>query len=165
MDVIDFLLNHDYWATEQLLQASNGLTDAQLDQEFDIGHRTLRETFGHMIFNISFWNALLTGQPDEEGYSADIQPDDRSLAALTDYHKRVHAAFAETARRLRDEGRLGETFADHYNVRKSFGGTIVMLVGHNTEHRTEVLHILQRLGVPDLPEVDAGAWDYLLHNT
>jgi hypothetical protein len=31
------------------------LTDAQLDQEFDIGHRTLRQTFDHMILNVDFW--------------------------------------------------------------------------------------------------------------
>lgn len=33
------------------------------------------------------------------------------------------------------------------------------------EHRTEVLHILDRLSVPDLPEVDHGVWHYLLHNS
>lgn len=166
MDLLDLLLDHDGWATRRLLDASGGLTDAQLDQEFDIGHRTLRATFGHMIFNVPFWSAFLEGgQPADGGYSADAQPDDRSLAALIDHHERSYAAFATVARRLRDEGRLDETFVDHYAVPKSFGGTILMVVGHNTEHRTEALHILERLGVPDLPEVDLGVWDYLLRNT
>jgi hypothetical protein len=86
------------------------------------------------------------------------------LAELVGEHARGYAAFAEAARRLRDEGRLGETFVDHYEVRHSFGGTILMVIEHNAEHRTEVLHMLQRLGVPNLPEVDLGVWDYLLHN-
>ena len=165
MDLLDLLLDHDHWATRRLLEVSGGLTDAQLDQEFDIGHRTLRATFGHMIFNVPFWTAFLAGQPADGGYSADAQPDDRSLAALIDHHERSYAAFASLARRLRDERRLGDTFVDHYAVRKSFGGTILMVVEHNTEHRSEALHILERLGVPDLPEVDLGVWDYLLHNT
>jgi hypothetical protein len=65
---------------------------------------------------------------------------------------------------MRDEQRLAETFVDHYGVRKSFGGTILMVIEHNVEHRSEAAHILARLGVPDVPEVDLGVWDYLLHN-
>jgi len=165
MDLLDLLLDHDHWATGRLLEVSGGLTEAQLDQEFDIGQRTLRATFGHMIFNVQFWTAFLEGgQPADGGYSADAQPEDRSLAALVDWHGRGHAAFAGAARRLRDEGRLGDTYADHYAVRKSFGGTILTVVEHNEGHRTEVLHILERLGVPDVPEVDLGVWDYMLHN-
>jgi uncharacterized damage-inducible protein DinB len=165
MDPLDLLLDHDHWATRRLLDASGGLTDAQLDREFDIGHRTLRDTFGHMIFNVPFWTALLAGQPAEAGYSADAQPDDHSLAALVDHHERSYAAFAGVARRLRDEQRLGDTFVDHYAVLKSCGGTILMVVEHNEGHRTEILHILQRLGVPDLPEVDLGVWEYPRLNT
>ena len=164
MDLLDLLLDHDHWATARLLEASGGLTDAQLDQPFDIGHQTLRETFGHMLFNVPFWTAFLAGQPAAGEYSADAQPDDRSLASLSDQHERSYAAFATVSRRLRDEGRLGETYVDHYAVRKSFGGTILMVVEHNEGHRTEMLHILERLGVPDPPEVDLGVWEYMLLN-
>ena len=75
------------------------------------------------------------------------------------------SAHTQRSPALRDEQRLHDTFVDHYAVRKSFGGTILMLVEHNTEHRGEALHIRERLGVPDLPKVDLGVWDYLLHNT
>ncbi|HEY7036700.1 MAG TPA: hypothetical protein VH482_35560 [Thermomicrobiales bacterium] len=40
------------------------------------------------------------------------------------------------------------------------GGAILHVPFYNTEHRTEALHILARLGVPDLPEVDHGLWDF-----
>ena len=158
MDLLDRLLEHDRWATDQLLDLSRGLTDAQLDQEFDIGHRTLRATLEHMIFNVGFWTALMTGQP------VDAQRDDSSLAALSERHERSYATFAALARRFRDEQRLDDTFVDHYAARKSFGGTILHVVLHNAEHRTEALHILDRLRVPDLPEVDLGLWDYQMHN-
>jgi uncharacterized damage-inducible protein DinB len=165
MDLLDLLLDHDHWATRRLLDVSGSLTDAQLDREFDIGHRTLRATFGHMIFNVPFWTAFLAGQPAHEGYSADTQPDDRSPAALIDHHERSYAAFAGAARRLRDEQRLEESFVDHHGVRKSFGGTVLMVVEHNAEHRTEALHILARLGLPDVPEIDLGVSNYMVLNT
>ena len=159
MDLLDRLLEHDHWATAQLLDRSRNLTDAQLDQQFDIGHRTLRETFEHLIVNIAFWTSLMTGQPVDE------QRVDRSLAALIDRHQRFYATFATLARQFRDEQRLNDTFIDHYDARKSFGGTILHVVLHNAEHRTEALHILERLEVPDLPEVDHGLWDYELLNS
>lgn len=165
MDLLDLVLDHDYWATRTLLDASGGLTDSQLDQEFDIGHLTLRATFAHMIFNIPVWTAVLAASPTDVGYSADSQPASRSIPELTAHHEQAYAAFAGAARRLRDDRRLAETFVDHYEVRKSFGGTILMVIQHDVEHRTEAVHILQRLGVPDLPEVDLGVWDYLIHNT
>lgn len=164
MDLLDLMLDHDSWATTQLLEVSDGMPDAQLDQPFDIGHQTLRETFAHMIFNLPYWTAFLEGRPGEDGYSTDSQPDDRSLAALRAHHERAHAEFARVARRLRDEQRLGETRTDDYDVRKSLGGTILMVLEHNVEHRPEAVHMLHRLGVPDVPEVDLGVWDYLIHN-
>ena len=156
MDLLDRLLQHDHWATATLLDVSRGLTDGQLDQQFDVGHRTLRATFAHVIFNYEFWRRLMTGQPIER------PPVDPSLTTLIERHEQDHATFAAFSRRARDEHRLDETYFDHYDVRKSLAGTILQVLLHNTEHRTEVLHMLERLGVPNLPEVDHGAWDYEL---
>lgn len=154
MDLIDRLLEHDHWATARLLDLSRALTDAQLDESFDIGHRTLRATFEHMIFNVEAWTAMMAEQP------LDAQRDDRSLAALIERQERAYAAFATLSRQVRDEQRLEDTFVDHFAARKTFGGTILHVVLHDAEHRTEALHILERLGVPDVPEVDHGLWDY-----
>jgi uncharacterized damage-inducible protein DinB len=83
----------------------------------------------------------------------------RSLAELIERHERFYATFASLARRMRDEQRLDDTFVDRFGERMTFGGAIVHVVFHNAEHRTEALHTLERLGVPDLPEVDHGLWD------
>ena len=148
MDLLDRLLEHDRWATAQLLELSRSLTDAQLDQEFDIGHCTLHAPFDHLIFNIEAWTAVMARQPVERGH------DDRLLAALIDRHERSYATFATLARQVRDEQRLEETFADHFDEQLRFAAGIVHVVLHNAEHRTEALHILTRLGVPDPPEID-----------
>jgi uncharacterized damage-inducible protein DinB len=133
---------------------SRGLTNARLDQEIDVGHRTLRAAFEHMIFNVEAWTGLMAGQ------QVIVQRDDRSLAALIDGHERSNGAFSTLARRMREERRLDETFVDHFGEAMTFGGAIVHVVLHNAEHRTEELHILERLGVPDLPEVDHGFWEH-----
>ena len=159
MDLIDRMLGHDDWATRTLLEACGALSDAQLDQEFDIGHRTLRATLDHMIFNVGFWTGLMTGNP------VDRRREYTSLVALLDRHERAFAAFAAIARTARDEGRLDDTFVDHCDVKKSIGGTIIHVVLHNEGHRTEAIHMLERLGLPDVPELDHGLWDYLLLNT
>jgi uncharacterized damage-inducible protein DinB len=156
MDLLDRLLEHDHWATSQLLELSRGLTEEQLDQEFDIGHRSLRATFGHMIFNVEFWTGLMTGQAINEQHDRD------SLVAMIDWHERAYATFASFARQTRDAQRLEDTFVDHYGYPMTFGGAILHVVLHNAEHRTEAVHNFARLGVPDLAqvEVDHGLWDF-----
>ncbi len=154
MDLLDCLLEHDHWATRTLLEVSRDLTDAQLDQAFDIGHRTLRATFEHIVPNVGFWAALMAGEPTA------AQPSDLSIPALIDLHERSYATFSTVARTLRDEQRLEDIFVDHYQARKTYGGTMLMVITHNEGHRFEALHILERLGVSNLPEVDLGMWDY-----
>ncbi|MDQ3693668.1 MAG: DinB family protein [Chloroflexota bacterium] len=154
MDLLDRMLGHDRWTTARFLELSRGLTDEQLDQPFDIGHRTLRATFGHMISAVGFWTAAMAGPPVE------MREDERPLAVLIDEHERSYAAFAALARRMHDEGRLAETFVDWYGWPKTFGGTILTVALHNERHRGEVLHILHRLGVLGLPDGDPQEWEY-----
>ena len=116
MDLLDRLVEHDHWAMAELLALSRSLDEAQLDEPFDIGHRTARATLDHMTFNLGFWTALMAGQPP------DGHRDDRSLAALADRHERYYEAFATVARRVRDEQRLDDTFTDHYDSPMTFGG-------------------------------------------
>lgn len=158
MDLLDRLLEHDRWATAQLLDMSRGLTDAQFDESFDIGHRTLRATFAHTIFNVGAWTAGMSGQP------ADPAPvNDRSAVALIERHERAFETFAAFARQIRDTGRMDDTFEDSFGGQMTFGGAILHVILHDEDHRTEALHILQRLCGPDLPdiEVDHGLWDFV----
>jgi uncharacterized damage-inducible protein DinB len=59
VDLLDRLLAHDAWTTRQLLDHCRALADDQLDRPFDIGHRTVRATFQHIIFNMEAWSALM----------------------------------------------------------------------------------------------------------
>lgn len=155
MDLLDRLLGHDRWATTQLLELCQGLTNAQLDQPFDIGHSTLRETLDHLIFVVDFWTGWMTAQPVT--WERQVH---RPIAELIERHERYSATFAAFARRVHDEQRLEDTFVDHFGGQMTFGGAILHVILHNAEHRAEAVHILERLGVPDPPEVDHGLWDF-----
>jgi uncharacterized damage-inducible protein DinB len=155
MDLLDRLLGHDDWATVTLLELCRGLTDKQLDQPFDIGHRTLRATFEHTIFNVEAWTGIMAE------LSYDPRREGNSLAILIDRHETSYEAFMIFARQIRDEQRLEDTFVDHFGEQMTYGGAILHVILHNAEHRTEALHILARLDVPDLPEIDHGLWDFV----
>jgi hypothetical protein len=57
MDILDRLLGHDAWTTRQLLLRCRELTEEQLDRHFEIGDRSLRETFQHIMENMEIWTA------------------------------------------------------------------------------------------------------------
>ena len=155
MDILDRMLEHDRWATYQLLAASNGLSDEQLDQQFDIGHRTLQQTLEHLVFNIEAWTAITAQTP------LDRYPPDPSLADIEVRYNQAQAAFGMLARRLRDQALLDAMFTDHFDEQQSYGAALIHVLLHNEGHRTEVLHLLARLGVSEPPEVDHALWDHV----
>ncbi len=160
MDLLDRLLGHDAWTTRQLLLLSQDLDDEQLERRFDIGHETLRRTFQHIIGNMEVWTDLIRERPvrprSEPGSAAD------SVAGLLARLDAVAPDFAGIARQIADEGRWDDLWTDVLDDpprQKTYGGAIGHLITHSMHHRGEVLHILARLGVPDLPEGDLLDWE------
>lgn len=158
MDLLDRMLGHDKWATAQLLELSLGLTDAQLDQEFDIGVRSLRATLDHMVYVIDFWTSQMSGQPAVHDRST--QEYERSIPALIERHEQFHPAFDVCARQAISDGRLDETFVDHFGYEQSIGATILQVMHHNAQHRAEARHMLERLGVSGMWDFDPQEWEH-----
>lgn len=159
MDVLDRLLGHDAWTTRQLLLKCREVDEAELRQPFDIGHETLRETLEHMIGNVRVWTDLMNG---EAVAATGDRLESCSLDELVALHDEASADFAALARRIRDEGRLDELWVDTLDeppAKKSYGGAIGHVITHNMLHRGELLHMLQRLGVQELPEGDLLSWE------
>jgi uncharacterized damage-inducible protein DinB len=160
VDVLDRMLDHDRWTTTRVLELSRGLTDAELDRPFDIGHQSLRATYEHMIFSLEVWTSGMVGRSVVSG------SDDLSIAALIERHERSYATFAAVAREMQDDGRLDETFIDPWIdapvTRRTFGTAIAHVILHDMQHRSEALHILTRLGVPNLPDGDPKEWEEVM---
>jgi uncharacterized damage-inducible protein DinB len=111
-----------------------------------------------MIYAIDFWTGWMSGRPVEHDRTTLWY--DRSVGALAERHERFQPAFAALARNIRDEQRLDETFLDRYNVRQSLGATIIQLMHHNAQHRSEIRHLLERLDVADLWDFDPQEWEH-----
>jgi uncharacterized damage-inducible protein DinB len=159
MDLLDRLLGHDAWTTRQLLLRSRELDPDALHQSFDVGHGTVYETLVHMIGNVRTWTDLMTGAPIDRRDSAWRN---LSLDDLIARHDAAMADFAALARRIRDVSRFDEVWIDTLDdppAAKTYGGAIAHVITHNMHHRGELLHLLARLGLADLPEGDVLSWE------
>jgi uncharacterized damage-inducible protein DinB len=163
--VLERLLRHDAWTTRSLLVLSGGLSDAELDREFDIGHRTLRRTFVHIIRNMECWCDLMTGRPQR--WSACEVPPRESVPALTDRLDVVADELLQLGKRVATENREEDFFVDYLDQpprRKPLGAGLVHIATHGMHHRAQCLYIMRQLGVKDLIEGDALSWERMHRN-
>ncbi len=160
MDILDRLLGHDAWTTRQLLLRCRELSEEQLDQEFDIAHRSVRATLLHMIRNMEVWTDLIAQQPIRQ--NANDQPSGCSIDGLLHRLDIVAADLAAISTRLAREGKLDGCFIDHLDNpprKKPFGGAIVHVITHSMHHRAHLLYMLRRLGEKNLIEGDVLSWE------
>lgn len=160
MDLLDRFLGHDEWTTRHLLMRCREVSEEGLRRRFDVGHGTLHETLVHLVNNVEAWTDLLTERPDRQHLGQ--PPSVVSVDRLIERFDVAYAAFAALARQVRDEGRWDDTYVDPFEdspKARSIGGTIVHVITHDMSHRADILHMLQRLGVPDLIEGDALSWE------
>ncbi|HUB27333.1 MAG TPA: DinB family protein [Tepidisphaeraceae bacterium] len=160
MDLLDRLLGHDAWTTRQLLLRCRELSDAQLDQEFDIAHCTARATLIHIISNMEIWTDLMSGRPQRTD-------NDRDVEGLLRRLDKVAADLSSFARSIAHDGRWDDLWLDHLDHpprKKSYGGAIAHVITHSMHHRAQLLYILRRLGVRDLIEGDVLSWESEVKN-
>jgi uncharacterized damage-inducible protein DinB len=159
MDLLDRLLGHDAWTARLILERCCELDDAQLHHPFDIGHESVYETLVHMIGNVRTWTELMSDVPIVR---SDSEWEGLSVEDFIARHESWYAAFSTLARGVRDEGRLDERWVDRLDdppTEKTYGGAIAHVITHNMLHRGELLHMLARLGLSDLPEGDVLGWE------
>jgi uncharacterized damage-inducible protein DinB len=153
MELLDRLLAHDSWTTRQLLLHCRELTDDQLDREFDIGHRTVRLTFEHIIHNIEVWSDLMSGRQKR----AD---DGRSVNQLIGRLDRAADDLARISKAIAFRDGWDEMWLDSLDGNeKTFGGAIAHVITHSMHHRAQLLYMLRILGCQDLPEGDVLSWE------
>jgi len=158
MDLLDRLLGHDRWTTEQLLGRCRELRADQWTRPFDVGHQTLDATFQHMIGNVRVWTDLMAARPVQQSTDQAATTADDMLAQW----RAVYVDFATLARGIADQHRWDATYIDVLDDPprpKSFGGTIAHVITHNMHHRGEIIHILTRLGLVDVLEGDMLSWE------
>ncbi len=160
MDLLDRLLGHDSWTTLQLLEICKHLTAEELDQEFDIGHRTVRATVNHIIFNMEVWSDLMRGETP--GLGQGTRAEERDVPALIELLNRVAPNLRALAREVSERDGWEERWLDVLDnppVDKTFGSSIAHLITHSMHHRAQLLYMLRQLGMTELPEGDVFSWE------
>jgi uncharacterized damage-inducible protein DinB len=155
MDLLDRLLGHDACTPRKLLLLCQDLSNEQLDREFDIGHRTVRATFLHIIRNMEVWTDLMSGE-------AVRVSEGQSVSAMIERLDRATADLACLARAVANRGAWDERFVDSLDnppAKKTYGGGIAHVITHSMHHRAQLLYLLRRLGVERLPEGDVLGWE------
>jgi len=154
MSLLDRLLGHDHWTTRRLLDVVCELPERALDQEFDLGKRTLRATFEHVIRNIEVWTDAMQGNS--------LRTADGDL--IDDLRRRLERAYEDFAALARDIERRDawdERWLDSLDDpprEKTFGGAIAHVITHDMHHRAQLLFMLRRLGA-ETPEGDILSWE------
>ena len=161
MDLLDRLLGHDAWTTRRLLTLAGTLDDTALDRGFDVGHGTLRATLEHVVRNMEVWTDLMAGVPVRDRPAADDTAA-RSPAGLAARLDRAAKDLARVARDIAGRGAWDITWLDVLDdppTRKTYGGALAHVITHSMHHRAQAIHMLRRLGVPDVPEGDVLSWE------
>ena len=158
MDLLDRLLLHDAWTTNQLLQIASTLSHKQLDREFEIGHATLRRTFEHIVHNVEVWSQLLRGTYEA---AASATTESRpSIDSLVLRHATAARRLAIVAKEVAMRDGWDEVWIDAIDDKeKTFGAAIAHVITHSAHHRAQVLNMLRHTGVDSLPEGDVFSWD------
>jgi uncharacterized damage-inducible protein DinB len=143
-----------------MLMLCSGLGDAELDREFDLGHRSLRRTFRHIVANMECWCDLMAGKPQRfGGLGAGTA---NSIGGLVDRLDVVGAELVALGNEVARAGREDEFFVDYLDdppTRKPLGGGLVHVATHGMHHRGQCLYLMRQLGVKGLIEGDELSWE------
>lgn len=155
MNLVDCLLGHDAWTTKRILDICAKLSVAELDRDFDIGHRTLRGTLDHIIHNMEIWSALMAQQEFERST-------DQTISGMAQRLANAESRLRKVAQDVAESNAWNETWYDHLDRppgEKRFGTSIAHLITHSMHHRAQLLYMLRLCGVRDLPEGDVFSWE------
>lgn len=158
---IDRLLGHNAWATRVLLERCRDLTPAQFSQKFEMGLGTTHDTLLHIVGAMYRWADRIGDRP----LRARLE-DETRIWTPDEIMARLDAGAPDLAgvvKRVVDENRLGEKMEFDAPDQPSFvftrGTAIVHVATHGVHHRAQALNMLRRLGLNDLPDVDAIEWE------
>ena len=152
-DPTTILIQHNHWATTQLLDACKSLTAEQLRQDFPLGPGSLQQTLVHILAAMQGWGDLLGGReqrPRLEGDSMTLAEIQERLNGLTE--DIAHSVSNHPA----DEIVSGERGGRTYSFTR--GAVITHVMTHGMHHRAQCLNMLRQLGVSPLPPSSIMEW-------
>jgi uncharacterized damage-inducible protein DinB len=148
-------LHHNSWATHELLNMCQDLTESHLDKTVPGVYGSIIATFQHIIRSEAGYYRRLTG---DEPQWLQIVDDDPDIAGLIQRNDDLAARWDRFMEQPFDAER---TFAINWkdgNVRDVPAGVVLaQVIHHGSDHRSQICTILTTLGVTIPP---MGLWDY-----
>ncbi|MCE2883256.1 MAG: DinB family protein [Planctomycetaceae bacterium] len=157
-------LEHNAWATREVLRACAALDDEAWHRRFEIGPGSLHDTLTHIVGAMFRWADRIDGPP--RAVRPSIEDGSRrtpaELLALLDL---AAADLAASATRARSRGlsTMLEVTLGGTPYCFSLGAMLMHVATHGVHHRAQCLNMLRRLGVQGvsdrLPDIDLLEWE------
>lgn len=154
--ILERLLDHNAHATRGLLESCRALTAEQLHQRFDIGLGNAHDTLRHIVGAMIRWSDRIMHREIRPSIEKELKPlnIDDLLKLLERGDRELRAAAKDAESKLDQE--ITVQFTPDYPVMRFTRATaLVHVCTHGVHHRAQVLNMLRRLGVNDLPDLDA----------
>lgn len=142
------LFDFDLWANRQVFACTDGLSDAPLDQPFEMGEGSLRKTIAHIYAAGRIWYDRWNA-PGRETLEPALGI--QSLPRIIDAAERLHATRGAWLATLSDEtldASLNYTNWKGEPCSNKLGHMLLHVVNHGTHHRAQAVNMLRRLGAP-----------------
>jgi uncharacterized damage-inducible protein DinB len=160
-DPLEILLQHDRWATRQILDACARLTPEQFHQPFEMGPGSLHNTTSHILGAMWTWTRTLAGESTITPTRIDQDGQRRTVAELIPLLDEYASNLVAEARRRP----LDETVSRTLRNGRQYDGTrtavLAHVVTHGMHHRAQCLNMLRHLGVTPLPPSSVTEWDLM----
>lgn len=169
-DPLWIALDHDAWATREVLRACAALDDHQWHRRFEIGPGSLHDTLTHIVGAMFRWADRIAAPPRA------VRPsiEDGSHRTPAELGSLLAAAAADLAASAADARARGlDTMCDvmlgsvahHFTL----GSMLVHVTTHGMHHRGQCLNMLRQLAAPGisdrLPEIDVLEWESIRNRT
>ncbi len=151
---LDILIEHDRWATRNILETCAHLADDEFHQSFQIGPGSLHDTLSHILGAQRAWTDVLC---ERDPIRFKLEEGKRSVPALIKLHDDIAEGF-ELA--IHDHPftdtvspeRAGQTFTF------TRGSILTHVTTHGMHHRAQCLNMLRQLRVDPLPHNSVVEW-------
>jgi len=154
-NLLDIQLEHDKWATRQVLLACEKLTADQFARKFEIGPGSLEATITHMLAAMITWTDTLAERPPRQRIDQDgVRHSPAQLLQMLDESTAEFIAIAKS--RPLDQIVKRTRAGKEYSFTR--GAIITHVTTHGMHHRAQCLNMLRHLGVNPLPPSSVTEW-------
>ena len=143
--VLEVYQAYGTWMMNRLFDAASGVSDADLDRDFQMGSGTFRKTLIHLLDAENFWLENYSGHGKPFPQSAVTQ----SIPELRQGWQSMCASRTSYLAGLRDS-QLSDLVAANFGagtIHFRIGESMLQLALHGTHHRAQAINMLRQTGI------------------